>query len=152
MPKLSIPIALKTALTSLLTRRLFYGAAIACAVGLGLGAWLEPPKSQFATGGATTVTLPQEQPDPWSGDATAVSSRPYDQPASDPGQFQTAAVSPPAAAEPFHLIHTEEIQADPSGDASPSQQNQPAQDSEAPPASPRPSNSPGAGTTGDSGD
>ncbi len=123
MTKLFIPVALKTAFTSLLTRKLFFGMAISCVVGIGLGAWLEPPKFHFASA-ATTVTLPQEQPDPWSGDATSVSSRPYDQPAADPNWTQTAAVSPPAAAEPIHLAQADESEVAASGDTSPSQGGQ----------------------------
>ena len=159
MPKLFIPIALKTAFTSLLTRRLFYGMAISCVVGIGLGAWLEPPKFQFASA-ATTVTLPQEQPDLWSGDASSVSSRPYDQPAIDASWTQTAAVSPPAAAEPFHLTQADEGQV---ADTSSRQQGQSiapagydvrAQATERPGADdpktpPNPLAAPDAGTPGD---
>jgi hypothetical protein len=39
------PVLART-LMPLLTKQLFYGAAISCVVGLGLGLWLEPPKAQ----------------------------------------------------------------------------------------------------------
>ena len=122
MSKLFIPIALKTALTPLLTRKLFFGMAISCVIGIGLGAWLEPPSFQAAAA-ATTVTLPQEQPNPWSGDASSVSSQPDNQPISDPNWPQSAAVSPPADPEPLHLAQADEAQVAASGDTSQAQQS-----------------------------
>lgn len=38
--------------TPFLTRQLFYGAAISCVVGLGLGLWLEPPRPRLTKPGS----------------------------------------------------------------------------------------------------
>lgn len=127
MAKPFIPIALKTAVTPLLTRKLFYGAAVACAVGLGLGAWLEPPKFYYGTAN-TVVTPPAEQPNPWLQDVSVSPISP-DQAVTGPNLDQTAAVSPPAAAEPMQVADKtiashqafDRAQVDASGDTSQAQ-------------------------------
>jgi hypothetical protein len=128
MYNVSIPVALKKAVTPLLTRKLFYGAAISCAVGLGMGVWLEPPKAHYAAA-ATTVTLPEDPPNLW-GDAASLSAAPEGQPATDATTAsQTAAVSPPADVEPVKLAQADPAQVAAAGDTS---------QTSAPPASPTP--------------
>jgi hypothetical protein len=85
----------------LLTRKLFYGAAVACAAGLGLGIWLQPPK--FYYGSPTPVAAPPpEQPNPWLQDVGASPISP-NQSVTDPNADQSAAVSPPAVAQPIQV-------------------------------------------------
>ena len=38
--------------TPFLTRQLFYGAAVACILGVGLGLWLEPPRPHLSKPGS----------------------------------------------------------------------------------------------------
>jgi hypothetical protein len=112
MFKLALPAAVKTAVLPLLTRKLFYGAAISCVVGIGLGVWLQPPKPHY--GSATPVVIAsQEQPNLW-GDAAEASpapanALPYAQASTD----QTAAVSPPAQVQPADVQPVQLAQADP---------------------------------------
>lgn len=129
MPELSVPIGLKKAITPLLTRKLFFGAAISCAVGLGLGVWLQPPK--FYYGAATpTVTLPQDQPNPWV-QAAEAAPMPAGQTVTDPNAAQAAAVSPPAGGQPMQVaqqadastVSFDRTQVAASGDASQAQQD-----------------------------
>jgi len=105
MYKLSVPVALKKAIVPVLTRKVFYGAAISCAVGLGMGVWLQPPKMQYAAA-ATTVTLPQDSSNDWAQDAS-VSALPPGQPAADPDANQTASVSPPAGGQPIQVAEAD---------------------------------------------
>ena len=95
MFKLALPAALTTAVAPLLTKKLFYGAAIACAAGLGLGAWLEPPRMPVASA-ATVVTPPQEPANVWGEAPSDISAVLYSQPDGGPVESQTAAVSRPA--------------------------------------------------------
>lgn len=115
MSKLAFPAAVKTAVLPLLTRKLFYGAAISCAVGIGLGVWLQPPKPHY--GSATPiVSVPQEQPNIWGDTAEAspapANALPYEQASAD----QTAAVSPPADVQPVQLAQADPAQVAASGD------------------------------------
>lgn len=109
MSKLIFPAAVKTALLPLLTQKLFYGAAISCAVGLGLGVWLQPPKPHYGSTATPVVTLPQEQPNLWGdvAEASPAPSQPYAQAPAD----QTAAVSPPADVQPVQLASSDGAQA-----------------------------------------
>ncbi len=132
MPKLFIPIALKNAVTPLLTRKLFCGAAVACAVGLGLGAWLEPPKFYYGSAN-TVVTPPDEKPNPWLQDVSVSPISP-DQAVTDPNADQSAAVSPPAGVQPIQVAQQtttsgqafDRAQVDASGDTSQAPQDPPA--------------------------
>ena len=116
MFKLFDPDALKKAVAPLLTRKLFFGAAISCAVGLGLGVWLEPPKVYYGSA-VTPVALPQSQPDAWGDGVADAAPAPAAQPATDPDTEQTAAVSPPAP-DPIQLAQADPRQVAASGDTS----------------------------------
>lgn len=121
MYKLAIPPALQKAVTPILTKKLFYGVAVSCAVGVGLGAWLEPPKAHY--GGTTTITLPQDPPNLWGAAPDSISALAYNPP--DPSQYQTATVSPPAGVEPVKLAQADESQVAASGDTSRSEADAP---------------------------
>jgi hypothetical protein len=49
-----------------LTRQVFYGAAISCAVGLGIGLWLQPPRTHAQAPGAMrrVAAAPRAAPAP----------------------------------------------------------------------------------------
>ncbi len=100
MSNITIPPSVMRVVSPLMTRRVACGAAISLAVGIGLGAWLQPPGFHYGAVGATVVT-PPEQTDTWNSDVSSVSTLPYTQSESNPGMFQTAAVSPPADAAPM---------------------------------------------------
>ncbi len=100
MPNITIPPSVMQAVSPLMTRRVAYGAAISLAVGIGLGAWLQPPAFHYGAVGSTIVT-PPEQSELWSHDDGSASALPYSQPESSPGAFQTASVSPPSGDAPM---------------------------------------------------
>ncbi len=101
MLKPTLPSAVVRAVMPLMNRVVACGAAVSCAVGIGLGAWLAPPALPGASA-ATVVNLPVVQGVD-SDDGGGVSPLSYAQPESDVGADQTAAVSPPAAAAPASL-------------------------------------------------
>lgn len=93
--------AVRRALAPLLTQRLFYGAAIACAVGLGLGAWLKPPPVKVTSGGDTPAVVLPIVADPTDQASTETVDTPAPaapvQPVEPPPRPTTvAALSPPA--------------------------------------------------------
>jgi hypothetical protein len=122
MFKLFDPDTLKRAVAPLLTRKLFCGTAVSCAVGLGLGVWLEPPKVHYGST-ATPVVLPQPRSDAWGDGAANAAPAPAAQPATDPDAEQTAAVSPPAA-DPVQLAQADPRQVAASGDTSQAPQDE----------------------------
>ena len=103
-----------------MTRRVACGAAISLAVGIGLGAWLQPPSFYYGSTGTTVVT-PPEQTDRWSSDVNSFNTLPYSQPESSPGAFQTASVSPPAGDAPMAqpAVQTSAAPSSPQDDADP---------------------------------
>ena len=100
MSNIAIPPSVMQAVSPLMTRKVACGAAISLAVGIGLGAWLQPPGFHYGETGTTVVT-PPEQTDVWNSDVSSVSTLPYSQPDPSPGVFQTASVSPPAGDAPM---------------------------------------------------
>ena len=122
MSNITIPASVQRALRPLMTRRVACGAAAALAVGIGLGAWLQPPQPHY--GAQTVINPPQEQPNLWGEEASATSSLPFTEPATSPAVYQTASLSPPAGGGAADAAGTMQLaQADPrqvaaSGDTS----------------------------------
>lgn len=87
--------AVRRALAPLLTQRLFYGAAISCAVGLALGAWLKPPHARtFSSGDEALYIQPLTTQTAEATDDQAPA--PPEAASPDPAPTQVAALSPPA--------------------------------------------------------
>ena len=124
MSNIRIPDSVSRALRPLITPKVGCGAAVALAVGLGLGAWLEPPKPHYGT--QDLINPPQEQPNLWGQDASSTSALPYNQPESTPGMFQTASVSPPAQTANVQIAQANAAEVAAAGDTS-SAQPAPAQ-------------------------
>ena len=134
MPKFTLPPALVRAVKPLLTRVVGCGAALSCAAGIGLGAWMQPPSLQ--AGQATTVvTLPAEQ-NGWSEDTGGLPALSYAQSVSVPDPDQTAAVSPPAEPSPARVaVAQNEVQTPPAALGEPARDDDAdPQDLPAPPA------------------
>ena len=84
-----------------LTRPLFYGAAIACALGLGLGAWLEPPAAGIAPTGLRAPAQLLSAPPSAQPAANQAARVVYCPPEVRPSPAEAAeALRPPARAEP----------------------------------------------------
>ncbi|HEY5409530.1 MAG TPA: hypothetical protein VIJ94_02275 [Caulobacteraceae bacterium] len=98
MPKFKLPPAVVHAVKPLLTRVVGCGAAVSCAAGIGLGAWLEPPSMHTASA-ATVVNLPVQQ-GVGGDDPGALPALAYAQSISVADPDQTATVSPPADPSP----------------------------------------------------
>ena len=119
----TIPESVSRALGSLMTRKVGCGAAVALAVGLGLGAWLEPPKPQV--GSQQMINPPQEQPNLWGQDVSSTSALPYNQPETTPDTSQSASVSPPAETANVQIARANAAEVAAAGDTSTAQPAEP---------------------------
>ena len=122
MPKITIPESVSRTLGPLMTRKVCCGAAVALAVGLGLGAWLEPPKPHV--GAQEMINPPQEQPNLWGADASSTSALPDNQPETTAGMVQTASVSPPAPTANVQIAQANAAEVAAAGDTSAAQPDQ----------------------------
>ncbi len=113
------------AVTPLLTRQLFYGIAVSCALGLGVGAWLQPQISQARQGAMQPVAIlapPAEAaevsyPAPYTQTAQPVEQVAEVSPATDDAPLDRSADTGPQTPPPIRAqfgppLHLEDPQPD----------------------------------------
>jgi len=104
----TVGLAAARTLAPLLTQQLFYGAAVSCAVGLGLGLWLEPPRAEVLQPGSMDSSMIQLPPNPTYPDSLAPTpmpafyswTQPQTEPAVEAGERTDAVYEPVAQSEP----------------------------------------------------